>query len=124
MHVNIKLQNPLVVFDLETTGVQVAKDRIVEIYCIKIQPDGTEEHLHQVLNPTIPIPVEVSEIHGIWDKDVKDKPTFKDFSHYGSSCPSIFQLQIVFSGITLCKSSFVITPYVSFHDLHVINIIE
>lgn len=80
MFVNIKLQNPLVVFDLETTGVQVAKDRIVEIYCIKIQPDGTEEHLHQVLNPTIPIPVEVSEIHGIWDKDVKDKPTFKDFS--------------------------------------------
>jgi DNA polymerase-3 subunit epsilon len=71
---------PLVVFDLETTGVQVATDRIVEIYCIKIQPDGSEEHLHQVLNPTVPIPPEVSAIHGIWDKDVIDKPTFQEFS--------------------------------------------
>jgi DNA polymerase III subunit epsilon len=78
--VNIKLTRPLVVFDLETTGVQVATDRIVEIYCIKIQPDGSEEHLHQVLNPTVPIPPEVSAIHGIWDKDVIDKPTFQEFS--------------------------------------------
>ena len=77
---NIKLTRPLVVFDLETTGVQVATDRIVEIYCIKIQPDGSEEHLHQVLNPTVPIPPEVSAIHGIWDKDVIDKPTFQEFS--------------------------------------------
>ena len=77
---NIKLTKPLVVFDLETTGVQVANDRIVEIYCSKIQPDGSEEHLHQVLNPTVPIPPEVSAIHGIWDKDVIDKPTFQEFS--------------------------------------------
>lgn len=76
---NIKLNKPLIVFDLETTGVQIATDRIVEIYCIKIQPDSTEEHLHQVLNPTIPIPPEVSQIHGIWDKDVADKPTFAEF---------------------------------------------
>ena len=67
---NIKLTKPLVVFDLETTGVQVANDRILEIYCIKIQPDGSEEHLHQVLNPTVPIPPEVSAIHGIWDKEL------------------------------------------------------
>jgi len=78
--VNLVLDKPLVVFDLETTGIQVSKDRIVEIYCIKIHPDGQEEHLHQVFNPTIPIPPEVSEIHGIWDKDVIDKPTFKEFS--------------------------------------------
>ena len=77
---NIKLTRPLVIFDLETTGVQVATDRIVEIYCIKIQPDGSEEHLHQLLNPTVPIPPEVSAIHGIWDKDVIDKPTFQEFS--------------------------------------------
>ena len=77
---NIKLTKPLVVFDLETTGVQVANDRIVEIYCIKIQPDGSEEHLHQVLNPTVPIPPEVSAIHGIWDNAVIDKPTFQEFS--------------------------------------------
>jgi DNA polymerase III subunit epsilon len=78
--VNLVLDKPLIVFDLETTGIQVSKDRIVEIYCIKIDPDGQEEHLHQVFNPTIPIPPEVSEIHGIWDKDVIDKPTFKEFS--------------------------------------------
>lgn len=77
---NITLTKPLVVFDLETTGVQVSNDRIVEIYCIKIQLDGSEQHLHQVLNPTIPIPPEVSAIHGIWDKDVADKPTFQAFS--------------------------------------------
>lgn len=78
---NIKLNKPLVVFDLETTGVQVATDRIVEIYCIKIQLDGTETHLHQLLNPTIPIPPQVSQIHGIWDKDVADKPTFQEFAN-------------------------------------------
>lgn len=79
-YVNIKLTKSLVVFDLETTGIQVAADRIVEIYCIKIQPDGTEEHLHQVINPTVPIPQVVSEIHGIWDKDVVGKPTFQEFA--------------------------------------------
>lgn len=78
--VNITLTKPLVVFDLETTGVQIATDRIVEIYCIKIQPDGSEEHLHQVLNPGIPIPPQVSAIHGIWDKDVVDKPSFAAFA--------------------------------------------
>jgi DNA polymerase-3 subunit epsilon len=78
--VNIKLTKPLVVFDLETTGIQIATDRIVEIYCIKIQPDGKEEHLHQLVNPTVLIPPVVSEIHGIWDKDVADKPTFQEFA--------------------------------------------
>ncbi|PCJ67765.1 MAG: DNA polymerase III subunit epsilon [Bacteroidetes bacterium] len=77
---NIKLNKALVVFDLETTGIQIATDRIVEIYCIKIQPDGSEDHLHQVLNPTVPIPLEVSKIHGIWDKDVIGKPTFQEFA--------------------------------------------
>ncbi len=77
---NIQLNKPLVVFDLETTGIQIATDRIVEIYCIKIQPDGSEEHLHQLVNPTIPIPPQVSQIHGIYDKDVADQPTFKEFA--------------------------------------------
>ncbi len=78
---NIKLTKPLIVFDLETTGIQIATDRIVELYCIKIQPDGQEEHLHHLVNPTIPIPPEVSQIHGIWDKDVADKPTFSDLAN-------------------------------------------
>lgn len=76
---NLHLTKPLVIFDLETTGVQVATDRIVEIYCIKILPNGEEQHLHQILNPTIPIPEGASLVHGIWDKDVKDKPTFNEF---------------------------------------------
>lgn len=72
----LQLDRPLIVFDLETTGVNISLDRIVELYAIKISPDGTEQHLHQYFNPTIPIPVEVSQIHGIYDKDVADKPTF------------------------------------------------
>jgi DNA polymerase-3 subunit epsilon len=50
----------------------------VEIYFIKIMPDGEEKHLHELLNPEIPIPAEVSAMHGIYDKDVKDKPIFTD----------------------------------------------
>jgi DNA polymerase-3 subunit epsilon len=88
--VNIKLNKPLIVFDLETTGIQIANDRIVEIYCIKIQPDGSEEHLHHIINPTIPIPPEVSQIHGIWDKDVIGKPTFSELAnelnHFMKDC--------------------------------------
>jgi DNA polymerase-3 subunit epsilon len=75
---NLKINKPFVVFDLETTGIQVSNDRIIEIYCIKIFPDGKEEHLHWLLNPTIPIPPQASEVHGIYDKDVADKPTFTE----------------------------------------------
>lgn len=74
----LKITRPFVVFDLETTGIQVSNDRIVEIYCIKIFPDGKEDHLHWVLNPTIPIPLQASEVHGFYDKDVQDKPTFAE----------------------------------------------
>lgn len=77
----LKLQRPLIVFDLESTGVNVSADRIVEIYMIKILPDGEEKHLHQRLNPGIPIPKEVTAIHGITDQDVANEPTFKDKAH-------------------------------------------
>lgn len=77
----LKLHKPLVVFDLETTGINTSTDRIVELYAIKVSPDGFEDHLHEYFNPTIPIPHEVSLIHGIYDKDVADKPTFKDKAH-------------------------------------------
>ena len=75
----LDLGKPIVFFDLETTGINVAKDRIVEIACIKIYPDGTEETLEQRINPEMHIPVETSEIHGIYDADVKFEPTFKEF---------------------------------------------
>lgn len=76
----LSLTRPLIVFDLETTGINISNDRIVELYAIKIFPDGREEHQHHLINPTVPIPIEVSQIHGIYDKDVADKPTFKDLA--------------------------------------------
>jgi DNA polymerase-3 subunit epsilon len=73
----LNLSRPIVFFDLEATGTNVAADRIVEICVLKINPDGTEEVRTRRINPTIPIPAEVVKIHGISDEDVKDEPTFK-----------------------------------------------
>jgi DNA polymerase-3 subunit epsilon len=74
MKLNIK--NPIVFFDLETTGVDVAKDRIVELCYIKVFPNGNEESKNIRINPTIHIPESTTAIHGISDEDVKDCPTF------------------------------------------------
>ncbi len=73
----LKLRNPLVVFDLETTGTKISEDRIVEMAMLKIMPDGTIDEKNRRINPTIPIPLESSLIHGIYDEHVKDEPTFK-----------------------------------------------
>lgn len=73
----LKLKNPLVVFDLETTGTNISKDRIVEMALIKVMPDGSIDEKARKINPTIPIPLETSLIHGIYDEDVKDEATFK-----------------------------------------------
>ncbi|MEI6678091.1 MAG: 3'-5' exonuclease [Mariniphaga sp.] len=74
----LNLRNPLVFLDLETTGINVVTDRIVEIALLKIFPDGREEEKLQRINPGIPIPPQTSAIHGIYDEDVKDAPLFKD----------------------------------------------
>lgn len=71
------LTRPIAFFDLETTGVNVASDRIVEISILKVSPDGSKEVKTKRINPTIPIPVQSSLIHGIYDKDVANEPTFK-----------------------------------------------
>lgn len=76
----LNLQNPIIFFDLETTGIDVAKDRIVEICYIKIFPNGNEESKSMRINPGIPIPKSASEVHGIYDEDVKDCPMFKDIA--------------------------------------------
>ena len=76
----LKLEKPLVVFDLETTGINVSKDRIVEISLLKVFPDGNEVLKTYRVNPGIPIPNETSEIHGIYDADVADKPAFKELA--------------------------------------------
>jgi DNA polymerase-3 subunit epsilon len=74
----IELKRPLVRFDIESTGVSPRKDRIVELAAIKVMPDGSEVSKCWLLNPTIHIPEETTEIHGISDEDVKDCPTFVD----------------------------------------------
>lgn len=73
----LNLKRPLAFFDLEATGINVGADRIVEIAILKAMPDGSEEILVKRLNPQMPIPLVTSLIHGIYDTDVKDAPTFK-----------------------------------------------
>lgn len=76
----LHLRKPLAFFDLETTGVNVAVDRIVEIGIVIMHVDGRKTEHRYLVNPTIPIPVETSLIHGIYDKDVANSPTFADLA--------------------------------------------
>lgn len=76
----LNLKNPLIVLDLEATGIDTAKDRIVEIAMIKVHPNGDRDTRVRRINPEIPIPAEASEIHGIYDEDVKDCPTFRQIA--------------------------------------------
>ena len=88
MHIcsmKLNLQKPLAFLDLETTGVDVGKDRIVEIAIVKIMPDGNVSSMpaktgaeHRlIVNPGVPIPIEASMVHGIYDADVQNAPTFE-----------------------------------------------
>jgi DNA polymerase III subunit epsilon len=94
----LQLKRPLVFIDLETTGVNLSSDRIVEIAIVKILPDGTKTVKQKIVNPQMPIPKGSTAIHGITDEKVKDAPTFKqvanelkqfiddaDFSGYNSN---------------------------------------
>ena len=74
----IELKRPLIVFDIESTGISPRKDRIIELAAIKVMPDGSEIEKCWLLNPTIPIPPETTAIHGISDEIVKDCPTFAE----------------------------------------------
>ena len=86
----LNLKRPLIFFDLETTGVDAAKDRIVEISMVKVAPDGTREVKTRRLNPQMPIPPQATQVHGITDEDVKDCPTFamiaKSLAAYVKGC--------------------------------------
>ena len=76
----LTLKKPLCVFDLETTGVQITKDRIVQIAIIKINPDGSELEYNQIVNPEMEIPLEICEIHGITNEMAKKAPTLKELA--------------------------------------------
>lgn len=76
----LNLKNPIIFFDLETTGININTDRIVELSYIKVYPNGKEEVKTIRVNPEMHIPKEASEVHGIYDKDVENCPTFKEVS--------------------------------------------
>jgi len=76
----LNLKNPIVFFDLETTGINIVSDRIVEISYLKVYPNGKEESRTRLINPGIPIPPQSTEVHGITDEDVKDAPLFKNIA--------------------------------------------
>ena len=86
----LNLKRPLVFFDLETTGVDTAKDRIVEISMVKVMPDGEEIVRTRLINPQMHIPEDATAVHGITDEDVKDQPTFaqiaKSLSQFIEGC--------------------------------------
>ncbi len=76
----LNLKRPIIFFDLETTGVDTSKDRIVEISLVKVMPDGEEIVKTRRINPEMHIPAEATEIHHITDEDVKDCPTFRQIA--------------------------------------------
>lgn len=77
----LQLLRPLVFIDLETTGTNIATDRILEIAIVKIFTDRSKQIKHKLINPQMPIPEGSTEIHGITDEDVKDAPTFKEVAN-------------------------------------------
>lgn len=76
----LNLKKPIIFFDLETTGTDISKDRIVEICYIKVLPDGREVEYSKRVNPGMHIPESASAVHGIYDDDVKDCPAFKEIA--------------------------------------------
>ena len=76
----LNLRRPMVFFDLETTGTNIATDRIVEISVIKVMPDGEEIIRTRRINPEMPIPAEATAVHHITDDDVRDCPTFRQYA--------------------------------------------
>ena len=76
----LNLNKPLVVFDLETTGLDLVKDRIIQISYIKVKPDGEEERGDYLVNPECHILPIITQLTGISDDDVKDQPTFKQLA--------------------------------------------
>lgn len=86
----LKLTRPIIFFDLETTGINLTQDRIVEISAIKVMPDGNTDRRTRRINPGIPIPPEATAVHHITDEDVANEPAFsqiaKSLAHFFDGC--------------------------------------
>ncbi|HYK44333.1 MAG TPA: 3'-5' exonuclease [Parafilimonas sp.] len=78
---NLQISRPLAIIDLETTGVNVSVDKIIEIAIVKLLPDGTTQLKRKIINPQSPIPASSSDVHGITDEMVKNAPTFKQVAN-------------------------------------------
>jgi len=85
-NMELNLNRPICFFDLETTGINITKDRIVEISILKIYPNGNQESKTWLVNPTVPIPQEATQVHGITDEKVASEPTFKELA------PQVYQM--------------------------------
>ncbi len=78
----LQLQRPLAFIDLETTGINIGTDRIIEIAIVKILPDGNRQVKRKLINPQMPVPPSSTEIHGITDEMLKDAPSFKQVANH------------------------------------------
>ena len=78
---SLQILHPLAIIDLETTGIDLATDKIVEIAIVKLMPDGSTQRKRKLINPQKPIPATSSNVHGITDEMVKDAPTFKQVAN-------------------------------------------
>ena len=92
----LNLKNPIVFFDLETTGTNINTDRIVEICYLKVYPNGNEEAKTLRINPEMHIPEASSAVHGIYDADVADCPTFKPATLKDATWPDSIPTVLIF----------------------------
>ncbi len=123
---NLKLTRPIACVDLETTGVSITQDRIVEISIIKLHPDGKKEVKTRRINPGIPIPKEASEIHGIYDEDVANEPGFKELANsikqFLENCDLCGFNSNKFDFPILTEEFFRVGLDVNFRDRHLVDV--
>jgi DNA polymerase-3 subunit epsilon len=122
----LDLKNPLVFFDVETTGLDIANDRIVEISILKVMPDGREEQKTFRVNPTIPIPDHVVKIHGITNEDVAKCPVFSDIArtlaNYIEGCDIAGYNAIKFDIPLLAEEFLRVGVFFDFHKRKLIDV--
>ena len=123
---NLKLTRPIACVDLETTGVSVTQDRIVEISIIKIHPDGKREVKTRRINPGMTIPIEASKIHGIYDADVANEPSFKELANsikqFLENCDLCGFNSNKFDFPILTEEFFRVGLDVNFRDRHLVDV--